>query len=66
MAKTLAVSVLRGISSVKREERKANEHLIATAPKMYGKLAELEAILRPIIPLLADDIAELLKEARGE
>lgn len=38
VAKTVAVSVLRGISAVKREERKANEHLIAAAPEMYDLL----------------------------
>ena len=41
VAKTVVVSVLRGISSVKREERKANEHLIAAAPEMYDALKEV-------------------------
>ena len=38
VAKIVAVSVLRGISAVTREERKANEHLIAAAPDMYDAL----------------------------
>lgn len=47
------------------ETERANAHLIAVAPKMYAKLSELEAGLRPTVPVLADDIAELLREARG-
>lgn len=39
---------------------------MTAAPEMYAKLAELENALRPTIPLLADDIAEVLKKARGE
>lgn len=47
-------------------EQKANAILISKAPKMYYKLKEMEAFLRPAVPLVADELAELLREARGE
>lgn len=65
VAKTVAVSVLRGISAVKREERKANEHLIAAAPEMYGLLKQLYGALANV-PVLQVEIEKVLKKARGE
>ena len=65
VAKTVAVSVLRGISVVKREERKANEHLIAAAPEMYELLEQLYGVLVNV-PVLQVEIEKVLKKARGE
>lgn len=65
VAKTVAVSVLRGISAVKREERKANEHLIAAAPDMYELLKQLHGALAKV-PVLQAEIDNVLKKARGE
>lgn len=48
VAKTVTVSVLRGISAVKREERKANEHLIETAPDMYDGIGDAVETMRMI------------------
>lgn len=50
----------------KNAEGKKYAKFLKTAPEMYAKLVELEAVLRPTVPVLADDIAELLKNARGE
>ena len=47
-----------------REE--GNAVLIAAAPEMYAKLAELAEELRPIMPGLAVEISKLLKKVRGE
>lgn len=76
VAKTVAVSVLRGISAVKREERKANEHLIAAAPEMYELLNDVKGeLLRmdgggfyggKIRRHIVDKIEAVLKKARGE
>ena len=49
-----------------KKETYANGRLIAAAPEMFAKLAELENALRPAIPLLADDIAKVLEKVRGE
>ena len=43
----------------------ADVPIIAAAPEMFNKLAGLENALRPDIPRLADDIAEVLRKARG-
>ena len=79
VAKTVAVSVLRGISAVKREERKANEHLISAAPEMYAELSDLlDAMESGLFPQVAPgvdypavmekkwELQKLLKKARGE
>lgn len=79
VAKTVVVSVLRGISAVKREERKANEHLIAAAPEMYDTLAGCESSLdivlkdeiipeyiKEIVQDIILTISHTLKKARGE
>lgn len=70
VAKTVTVSVLRGISAVKREERKANEHLIAAAPELYDALREVHGyfVVRSDTDSLrlALMLEAAMKKARGE
>ena len=54
------------------DEKTANAHLIAAAPEMYHKLAEVEEYLDSIVGehsyhrTMREDITELLAKARGE